>query len=101
VKTKYLAISLSIIAILVLLAWSPWITKEYAENSVIEAFEESQIDVADGCGFNCNGCGVNESHRTLFGYSVTIEYACGLLPSDSPEYHQTTTKFVSFIGTIH
>jgi hypothetical protein len=82
------------------LAWSPWITKDYAENTVTRAFEESQKDIVDGCGFDCNGCGVKESAKTLFGYSVKIEYACGFLPSDSPEYHHTTIKFVSFMGTL-
>ncbi len=100
-KPKNITIIASILVILVLLAWSPWITKSYAENRVVEAFEESQKDIVDGCGFNCNGCGVKESQKTLFGYFVKIEYACGLLPSDSPEYHRTTTKFVSFIGTVH
>lgn len=100
-RTKNITIIIVALIILILLAWSPWITKSYAENRVVEAFEESQKDIIDGCGFNCNGCGVKESHKTLFGYSVKIEYACGFLPFDSPEYHRTSTMFVSFIGTVH
>ena len=100
-NTKNITIIISALVVLALIAWSPWITNNYAENKTIEAFEESQKDIVEGCGFSCNGCGVKESQKTLFGYSVKIEYACGLLPSDSPEYHRTSTKFVSFIGTIH
>jgi len=32
---------------------------------------------------------------------VTIEYACGLIPEDLPEYHEHTTAFVSALGTVH
>jgi hypothetical protein len=32
---------------------------------------------------------------------VTIEYACGLIPADLPEYHQRATSFISPLGTVH
>jgi hypothetical protein len=70
------------------------------ENKVIEEFEEKQAGIVDGCGFNCVGCGVTDSIRTLFGYVVKIEFACGLLPEDSPEYHVNGKYFVSFLGVI-
>ncbi len=80
---------------------APGITKSYAENKVVKKFEGKNENISDSCGFNCDGCGVEESDKTLFGHSIKIEYACGLLPTDSPEYHRTATKFVSFLGTIH
>jgi len=87
--------------ILLLFAWSPWITKSYAETKVENVFTSEWEGVMDGCGFNCNGCGITESSRTLFGYSVEIEYACGMLPADTPEYHRQDSIFVSCLGTIH
>lgn len=79
-----------------LFAWSPWVTKIYAEKRVIEVFEDKQSDIIDGCGFNCEGCGVIDSHKALFGYSVYVEYGCGM-----KRYPFYAKKFVSFIGTVH
>jgi len=84
-----------------LAAWAPWITKGFAEKVVIEGFNAEWQYIPDGCGFNCHRCGVKESHRTLFGYAVTIEYACGMLPADSPEYHKTAAIYVSLFGQVH
>jgi hypothetical protein len=88
------------VIILILIAWSPWITRSYAENKVVEDFEEKWEGIIDGCGFDCIGCGVTDSKRTLFGYVVIAEFACGMLPEDSPEYHVTGKYFVSFLGII-
>jgi len=99
---KKLIIGIIITAIiLVLVSWSPWIIESYAEKRVLDAFNENWEGIMNGCGFNCNGCGLLDSHRTLFDYSVKIEYACGMLPIDSPEHHNIETKFVSFMGTIN
>ncbi len=86
--------------ILVLLIWAPWITKSYAEARTTEAFITAWQGVADGCGFSCAGCGIQDARRTVAGYVVTYEYACGLLPYDSPEFHMTGTAFVSPLGTV-
>ena len=40
---KKLLIILSIILILILFIWSPWITKSYAEYRAVEAFENKYI----------------------------------------------------------
>ena len=77
-KYKKILIITSLIILLILLAWSPWITKNYAETSVLKKFNQTWYGVNDGCGFNCNECGIKDSHKTLFGYIVKIEYDCGM-----------------------
>jgi len=85
-----------------LAAWSPWITKNYAENKVVKTFEAEQKGIADGCGFNCTGCGVVSSNKVVFGYSVDIKYGCGFAQlQDEKDLIGETTIFVSFIGTVH
>jgi hypothetical protein len=98
---RVLFVVLVILALGILLIWAPWITSGYAENAVVRNFEEGWQNVVDGCGFNCEGCGVIESERVPFGYRVRIEYACGLLPADLPEYRQQADVFVSLFGTVH
>jgi hypothetical protein len=77
------------------LLFSPWATESFAKHKAINAFEEHWRNVQDGCGFNCNDCGLKTSEKVLFGRKVILEYACGLLPSDSPEYHKRIELFVS------
>jgi len=96
-----LAICLAAVGILALLAWCPWITPDFAAARAVNVFEERQKGIVDGCGFNCKGCGVKEAARAWFGSVVTIEYACGLLPADLPQYHRTGRAFVSCLGTVH
>jgi len=92
---------LGIVAIVLLvLIWAPWLTQQYAEEKVIDQFNSAWDGVIDGCGFQCNGCGVTGSERTLFGFNVEIEYACGLIPDDTPEYHQVDQIFVSVFGVV-
>ncbi len=89
------------ILLLVVIAWAPWMTPRRAELLVVEAFVSGWQGVVDGCGFDCEGCGARHVRRMIVGYSVDIEYACGLLPLDSPEFHLTETAYVSPFGTIH
>ena len=98
---KKFLIFVIITVLLILIAWSPWITNSYSEKMVSDKFTAEWQGVSDGCGFNCNGCGIKESQRTVFGVNIKIEYACGMLPSDSPEYHKIDNVFVSFLGTVH
>ena len=93
---KITIVIIGFLILLVLLAWSPWITKTYAEKKVIEAFEESQKGIVDGCGFNCEGCGIANSNKMLFGYKVNIKFKCGM-----KNYFREDTKFVSFIGNVY
>ena len=87
--------------LLALTAWSPWITPAWAEQRAVDGFSTAWQGVADGCGFNCQGCGAKEARRVPLGVAVELEYACGLLPEDSPEYHQRVEVFVSPLGTVH
>ena len=82
-------------------AWSPWLTQEFADVSAVDAFNRAWLSVIDGCGTNCKGCGAIKSQRVPFGIEVTLEYGCGLMPADTPEYHEQTTAFVSAFGTVH
>lgn len=100
-KRRLILIPLVIVLLLAAALWAPWMTKSYAEARTEQAFTTAWQQVADGCGFNCQGCGVKTAQKTWFGYRVEIEYACGLLPEDSPQYHQTGSGFVSFLGTVH
>lgn len=99
--TTLRAIVGGVVLVLALLLWAPWFSARDAELRAAEAFTSAWQDVVDGCGFNCDGCGVRESHRLTIGYSVEIEYACGLLPSDSPEFHQRDVVYVSPFGSVH
>jgi hypothetical protein len=82
------------------LIWAPWLSRQDAEDRVVDQFNAAWEGVVDGCGFNCAGCGVTQSKRTLLGFKVEIEYACGLIPEDTPEYHQIDRAFVSVLGIV-
>lgn len=86
---------------LLLLLWAPWLSADAAQQRAVTAFQSAWSGVSDGCGFNCQGCGAVGATRTAFGWRVEVEYACGLLPADLPEYHRRDTLFVSALGTVH
>jgi hypothetical protein len=101
VQWRYRRLSLGIAcALLVLLLPSP-LSRGYAEFWARAAVHLSNVGTVDGCGFNCDGCGATAMQKTILGYDVRLEYACGLLPYDDPKYHQVRSVFVSFIGTVH
>ena len=87
--------------IIVLSAWSPWLTQSFAETRAVDAFNRSWTTVIDGCGTNCKGCGAIHSQRVPFGMEVTLEYGCGLMPEDTSQYREQATGFVSAFGTVH
>jgi len=99
---KYILISL-IVAIIAfgIFAWSPWINEHFAKERAVAQFERAWLNVADGCGFNCHGCGAVDWKRIPFGAQVTLEYACGMLPEDTPEYHQQINVYVSSFGKVY
>lgn len=89
------------LAVVALLLWAPWLSGEVAERRAVAAFERAWSGVDDGCGFNCKGCGAAGAAWVPFGRMGSIEYACGLLPADLPEYHRHKRLFVSAFGTVH
>ena len=95
-------IGLSVAVLLISLsAWSPWLTPSFAETRAVDAFNRSWATVIDGCGTHCTGCGAIKSERVAFGVVVTLEYGCGLMPEDTPAYHEQATGFVSAFGMVH
>ncbi len=95
---------LLLVLILILLAlflWSPWISAQYAKERAVAQFERAWLNVADGCGFACHDCGAVAANKVPFGAQVTLEYACGLQPDDSPESHQQADVFVSSLGMVY
>jgi len=99
-KEKWILIVVLLIVILIF-AWSPWVTKDFAEQKVLDDFSKKWYQVQDGCGFNCLGCGVHSSSKTIFGYEVLILYDCGLKAGPSPIPPYQSKLFVSFLGTVH
>lgn len=90
-------IFLMVNGLLVLSYFSPWITENYARQTAMNGFNHAWKDTSDGCGSNK----VLQSTSVPFGKSVEIDYACGQLPYDSPEFHHKTEVFVSFLDTVH
>ncbi len=99
-KTRSMGIVLTLFLIPIF-AWSPWITKDFAEHRVIDDFNKQWLGVSDGCGFNCENCGMFKSNKMLFGYEVTILYSCGLKESPSLYPDWQDKMFVSSVGTVH
>lgn len=100
-KRKRTVLIILIVAALALVVWSPWINGRYAKERAVTEFERAWLNVADGCGFACHGCGAAAWKKVPFGAQVTLEYACGLLPADSPDYHQGANVFVSSLGKVY
>jgi hypothetical protein len=92
---------LAAVVLLIAFAWSPWLSESLAKSLAESAFTTSWEHVIDGCGLDCKGCGARPARRVAFGYLVTLEYACGMIPADLPDYHQSAEAFVSSFGTVH
>ena len=93
-------IAIGAIVLSLLIAWSPWITRDYAENLVLEKFNESWYGVMDGCGsYNQEKDIIAPeritSSKTIFGCNVYLGYHCGMKPS-----LEQNDVFVSSFGTV-
>ena len=84
-RIRLLAILCCGLLLLGLAVWAPWLSAEWAGQKAVERFIGSWQGVVDGCGFDCRGCGVKGVERHLLGYRGELEYACGLIPEDTPE----------------
>lgn len=100
-KRRLTFVTIITLMIFALLLWSPWISEQYAKERAVEQFERAWLNVADGCGFACHGCGAVTVQKVPFGAQVTLEYACGLQTADSPENHQQASVFVSSLGMVY
>ena len=100
-KRKLILVTIIALIIFALLFWATWINGTYAKEHAVSEFERTWLNVADGCGFACHGCGAANWKKVPFGADVTLEYACGELPADSSAYHQQTVVFVSFLGKVY
>jgi hypothetical protein len=100
-KRRLTLITIIALAVFALLIWSPWINGGYAKQRAVAEFERAWLNVADGCGFACHGCGAAAWQKVPFGAQVTLEYACGLQPADSPENHQQVNVYVSSLGKVY
>ena len=76
-------------------------TPQAVEAIVERGFTAAWDRIPDGCGLSCENCGVHGIRWAPFGRSVELEYACGLIPADRPEFHETTSIFLSSLGTLH
>ena len=94
---KLILVSVILILLIGLCAWSPWLTKDtvshIAENQFIRAWE----GVADGCGLSGSEYGTKDFHKFPFGAVVSLDYQCGLVMPNEPPLH--TNIYVTFIGT--
>lgn len=86
------------LTIALLLIWSPWMTPAIAAQRVESAFATVWDGIADGCGLVGPAGPVT---IRLVGYTTEITYACGMLPSNSPEFHKHTVVYISPLGTVH
>jgi len=91
----------TILIVLAISAWSPWISEGYAKRRAVAQFERTWLNVADGCGFACHGCGAADVTKVPFGAQVTLEYACGVQSINSTEDHQQAVVFVSSLGKVY
>ena len=98
-RARHSAATVVCLTLALVLIWAPWMTPGFATNRVTDAFTTAWAGVADGCSLVRPG--VRDVNRDLLGYTVTIEYACGMLPSDSAEYHHQAVVYVSPLATLH
>jgi len=100
-RRKLLTVVITTIVIVVLFLWAPWINDSYAKERAVAEFERTWLNVADGCGFGCHGCGAVDVKRVAFGMQVKLEYACGMSTADSSADHQQADVFISFLGKAY
>ena len=100
-KRKLILVTSIALIIFALLLWAPWINGQYAKEHAVAEFERTWLNVTDGCGFACHGCGAAAWKKVPFGAQVTLEYACGTVSVDSPASHQQVAVFVSFLGKVY
>lgn len=96
-----IGIVLTIIVVVVLSAWSPWLTPAFSQKLVVHKIEKLTANVLDGCGIQCTDCGVKGVTKAPFGSEVIVDYNCGgPRPIDKSNPNRSTVVYVSFIGSV-
>lgn len=93
---------IGLVSLMMLARWSPWLSESYTVARAVHTFERLNAEVADGCGFQCEQCGVKGMWQVPFGRKVWLEYNCGGPYESAQAYppNYTTTGFVSFWGKV-
>ncbi len=95
ISSKFaLAACAGILSISILLAWSPWITEDYAERAVDASLHEKWDNTCDGPSWN-----ITSASRSFFGASVYVTFTVGF-PAYLEPHTENTTYFISCFGTI-
>jgi hypothetical protein len=100
-KRRIILIAVIALVVIALFFWSPWINGSYARERAVAEFERAWLNVADGCGFACHGCGAAAWKKIPFGAQVTLEFACGMSPSDTSTQHRQADVYVSPLGKVY
>jgi hypothetical protein len=100
-KRRLSLIMLITLVVISLFLWSPWINEAYAKERAVAEFERAWLNVADGCGFGCHGCGAAAWKKVPFGAQVTLEFTCGMSPADAPAQYQQVNVYVSPLGKVY
>lgn len=94
--TKIVIVGVAILALGGLFIWSPWITAESAGEKALAAYTKTMEDVVDGCGFDCDDCGVTNVEKSLTGYSVALTVGCSFTAGPG----QGTTSINMFVPVL-
>jgi len=100
-KRRMTLIAIITLVVIGIFLWSPWINGAYAKERAVAEFERAWLNVADGCGFACHGCGAAAWKKIPFGAQVTLEFACGMSPADTSTQHQQANVYVSPLGKVY
>jgi hypothetical protein len=93
---KKLRIFIGIILVIVC-AWSPWVTKDNVTEIVENRFASLWRNVTD----NPHVVGLADITKIPFGIRAVTLYAGGLGGSIDEKPHRGETVFISFLGTVH
>ena len=97
-KRRMTLIAVIALVVIALFFWSPWINGSYVKERAVAEFERARLNVADDCGFACHGCGAAAWKKIPFGAQVTLEFACGMSPTDTSTQHRQAVVYVSPLG---
>ncbi len=89
---KILILVLVSLLFILLLGFSPWLTKGFVQLRIESAFQAKWFGTADGCSLQR----IEDIHRVPFGFKATIKYACGM-----KDFEGSKQIYISPISTVH